>query len=688
MNASPIRRWCVALFLLCLMLNLGFSLVGWNHSLREIHESRQVQTALSARYLQQEGWSLDYPLPLFGPPWSAPFEFPAYQYCTALLANASGLPLESAGRLTALVFFYLALPAFYLLQEFLPIPRERRWLLPSLLLLSPVHLYYSRSFMIESTALCCAAWFLLFFCRALTRPGWVWPAAAWLAGVGAALVKLPTLVVFLVPAALFTLGLLLRRKESPAASRTPLSTAALAALLVIGALLAGILWTRHADAVKASNPLAAAFVSSELRGFVFGPFTQRLAPEFWGKIAGHTFTVIMPVANAVILILFGLILIRPARPVVPGLLLCFLSGPLIFANLHAVHDYYFYACGVFALAALVVAWSDLLDQTQFPAAARVTVILLSLGLQVASYSNSYLTAQRTDPPPAPELAQLLREVTAPDDIVLVFGQDWNPMLSYYAGRRTLMVVDRYFNDDWRVEQVLARIDPRRITALVITGNLRNHPDALRPLKARLNLSTDPVLAGHDTMLYVANPLVSAVRDRVDLLPLKSFLLADTGTETTKIPRQRFKVANLTDPRMPRIMHPMPEEIVHPFGIATYDLDQHVILDAHAPTDVRFIIPQGASQAEIAFGILFTAYTGEQPTDGVEFAVELLPLNGPRRRLYSRELRPVLVAGDRGTQTATVALPAGATGQLLFRTLPGPAGSIARDWAYWARIDLK
>ena len=513
MNASPIRRWWVALFLICLALNLGFSLVGWNHSLREIHESRQVQTALSARYLQQEGWSLDYPLPIFGPPWSAPFEFPAYQYCAALLAKLSGLPLESAGRLTALVFFYLALPAFYFLQEFLPIPRDRRWLLPSLLLLSPVHLYYSRSFMIESTALCCAAWFLLFFCRALTRPGWVWPTVALLAGAGAALVKLTTLVVFLVPAALFTLALLLHRKESPAASRTPQSIAALAVLLAMGALLAGILWTRHADAVKASNPLAAAFVSSELRGFVFGPFTQRLAPEFWGKIAGQTFTVIMPVANAVILFLFGLVLIRPARPVVLGLLLCFLSGPLIFANLHAVHDYYFYACGVFALAALVVAWSHLLDQTQFPAAARVTVILLSLGLQVAAYATSYLPAQLRPTLAPPELASVLRDVTGADDIVVIIGQDWNPMLAYYADRRAIMVIDRFSTEGWRVEEVLQRVDSRRVTALVVTGEARKHPASLRLLITNLGLTDQPVLLGSDTHLFVARRLARAVQDR-------------------------------------------------------------------------------------------------------------------------------------------------------------------------------
>ncbi|MBI2497640.1 MAG: hypothetical protein HYV75_06915 [Opitutae bacterium] len=445
MKILPAHRLHLVLFLGCLAVNLGFSLVGWDHSLREIHESRQVQTALTARHLQREGWSLDYPLPLFGPPWSAPFEFPLYQYATALVAKTGVLPLEPAGRLTALLFFYLALPAFYLLQAFLPIPRERWWLLLALLLLSPAHLYYSRSFMIESAALCTAAWFLLCFCQALIRPGWGWIAAALATGIVAALTKYTTLVIFLVPAAVFAVHQLLR----PTRPRPVLLT--LAALLAAVALTAGFLWTRHADAVKAANPLAAGFVSSELREFVFGLPGQRLELSFWRKIADHAMIAVLPAANAVILLLFGLILTRRARPAVLALLLCFLSGPLVFANLHAVHDYYFYACGVFALAALAVAWSDLLDQTQFPAAGRWTVVVLSLGLQVAAYAATYLPAQQRSTTAPPELAPVLRDVTDADDIMVIIGQDWNPMLAYYADRRAIMVIDRYFAEGWRLE---------------------------------------------------------------------------------------------------------------------------------------------------------------------------------------------------------------------------------------------
>ena len=43
------------------------------------------------------------------------------------------------------------------------------------------------------------------------------------------------------------------------------------------------------------------------------------------------------------------------------MVLGFLAGPLIFANLYYVHDYYFYASGVFLLGALCLAWNQILD---------------------------------------------------------------------------------------------------------------------------------------------------------------------------------------------------------------------------------------------------------------------------------------------------------------------------------------
>ena len=161
------RTVCVGVFVLCAIANLWYSSIGWRHNLRELHEFRQIQTALSARYIQREGWSLAYPTPLFGPPWSAPMEFPVYQWCVARVSTLTGIPLEQSGRLVSLGFLYLSLPAFFLLLRFLRVAPSRRFLFLGLLLVTPLYLYYSRAFLIESAALCSAAWFLFAYCRSL-----------------------------------------------------------------------------------------------------------------------------------------------------------------------------------------------------------------------------------------------------------------------------------------------------------------------------------------------------------------------------------------------------------------------------------------------------------------------------------------------------------------------------------------
>jgi len=171
-------RVCFGFFLGCVIANLWFSSVGWRHNLLELHEFRQLQTALTVRTMLREGWQLAYPTPLFGPPWSAPMEFPLYQICVARLAASMGWPLEPVGRLVSLAFFYLALPAFYLLLRALNVAAPRRWLFLGLLLITPVYLYYSRAFMIESAAFCAAVWFLYVSVRACETSRAAWTVAA------------------------------------------------------------------------------------------------------------------------------------------------------------------------------------------------------------------------------------------------------------------------------------------------------------------------------------------------------------------------------------------------------------------------------------------------------------------------------------------------------------------------------
>ena len=682
---------CVGLFIFSVVLNLVFSSVGLRHSLLEVHDFRQVQTALTARCLQEEGWSLAYPTPLFGPPWSAPMEFPFYQVCVARFGALTGLPLEPAGRLVALGFLYLSLPAWFGLAGLLGLPPARRWLLLSLILLSPVYLYYSRSFMIESTTLCASAWFLFAYCRALEGRRAVWLAAAMVLGAVAALAKVTTLIVFLVPAVVFTC-IQLRRASRPAATSTwpgvqriiAHGLAAIAPAVIIGAV-----WVRFSDSVKGSNPLTQALMSGNMGLFNFGTLGQRLAGSTWEQILRHTSVAVLPTANLGLMAVFALILGRARRGASLLLVLSFLAGPLIFTNLYFVHDYYFYANGVFLLGALVLAWSQILDLEAFSLAARWVVVGASLGLQVFSYSVTYLSVQRHPLHEPPELGAILAAATHPDDVLLIYGHDWEAHLPYFAHRRAVMIVDNRILDTQARDQVLDRIAAGRVTALVVTGEMRKDPGFFKPLIQRLRLHPDVVLLSDDTVLYLAESRLNEALPRLEAMPLSTFHF-DVPAPVTGgvISRMRYLTAALKDKQLVAMMHPAPLQIIHPFALALHTVEGRTVFNAHAPTDIVFAIPAGATQLTADYGVLPDAYAGKNETDGMEFRVEMVRPDGARTTIASVYLDPMRRTTDRGTRQMKVLLPAGAAGELWCRTLPGPADNISCDWAYWAKIEIR
>ena len=65
--------------------------------LNEIHAFRLTQTAWTIREFMQGNWSVLSPLPIFGPPWNTPFEFPLFQGFAASLGNVISLQPDWRG---------------------------------------------------------------------------------------------------------------------------------------------------------------------------------------------------------------------------------------------------------------------------------------------------------------------------------------------------------------------------------------------------------------------------------------------------------------------------------------------------------------------------------------------------------------------------------------------------------------
>src|SRR4051812_35514617 len=209
-SIAPARP-LVWLFVGMLALTLWLTTRGWQNSILDRHEFRQLQTATSAYWLREDGYKLDYELPLFGPPWSIPMEFPVHQWIVATTSNVLGTPLEQTARGVGIFFLLALLPAVYGLAGFFGLAPSRRLLVAAAVLASPTYLFYSRAFMIETTALCFSTWFLYAIGRAVRDNCIRCAVGATVFAVLAALAKTTTFLVFLPPAGILVVWLWLPR---------------------------------------------------------------------------------------------------------------------------------------------------------------------------------------------------------------------------------------------------------------------------------------------------------------------------------------------------------------------------------------------------------------------------------------------------------------------------------------------
>ncbi|MEO6003588.1 MAG: hypothetical protein ABIZ04_05590 [Opitutus sp.] len=684
---SPRRGWstetriCVLIFAAAVAVHLCLAAIGWNNTLLGPHSFRQAQTAITTYYFIHGGISFDYITPILGPPWEIPLEFPLFQACTAWFVNATGMELDLAGRLMSWLFFLSLLPACYLLLDGFRLPAGHRLLFLSVLLLSPLYIFFSRSFMIESAALSLALWFLVCFDRFLIEPRGGAFTGALVFGSLAGSVKVTTFAVFLVAALLLLIGRW-RTRESMFPTVWQLLGRAFGA--VIGPLILTGLWVAHATVVRHRNP-EAGFLDQHFGFWSFGDLPQRLSLEFWTR----TFTVwsgdIVSEAGIILIVLYYGLLGKTYRGAVTCCLIAFVSGQLIFSNLYFVHSYYFYASGVFLIAALGFALAELLSHPALRLWSRWLIVVTVLALQVSAYARTYRDFQRKNIP-VPESVALLQSITKPDDTVVILGQDWDCSFAYYAHRHALMLLKVREFDPEGVARTLQHIDRSKIGAVLVDGALwRDGSYAGRAFGA-LEVGPRPFLFMQDLGIWVPKSRQLAVRDEFDASRFPSFTLRPddsvTGQPRTLLARQIQRRGEFKG------FHPRPIRVtaVNDFTVSTVNFKD--VISAHATTELVFR-PTGLTQHITGvYGIGEGAYGGKDATDGVEFVVSYLQKDGTEKVLFRRLLDPERAFSDRGMQTLDVKADVPANSEVFFRTLPGPANSFAYDWSYWGAITLE
>lgn len=397
----------------------------------EEHGFRQTQTAIAVYYALTEGALIDYQTPVLGSPWSLPHEAPVYQAMVAAVATLTGTPIEPVGRLVSFACFVGALVLAGATLRLVVSPGRRSALVfAGLALASPLYLFWSRAFLIETCALFFAVAWLYVSIRATRerRPG-----LALCGGPLATLAVLAKLTTW--PAFLAGYGaywLCDRRRPGGAHGRV---TAAVAA----GVLCAGgcaFAWQEHAAELRSAGPIARQVTSIP---YLVGTWEERLG-SWTGVLPHRMLPDLLGVAWPVALVALARVTVMRRRDVgtAATALALFLLPLLVFTHVQLIHDYYQVANGLFLLAAVAILVAGVSERHERLAA--IVCLALVIG-QVARFAGTqWPTATRdlryVKGQPA---ASFVERHSAPGSSLVVLGMDWSPQLHYYARRKGLAV---------------------------------------------------------------------------------------------------------------------------------------------------------------------------------------------------------------------------------------------------------
>lgn len=667
---------------------------NWSSGFLVGHEFRQAQTALSTYFIRaNHDYSLAYPTPVLGKPWSIPMEFPLYQWTVARLADATGWDLWETARTVSLFCFYLTLPAIWLLLELAQFAQRTRWMALAVVVSAPLYIFYSRAFLIESMALAAGVWFFVALLRVLSgRGGWPWYLIAIVCGVLVALVKITTAMIWLSAGALVAFGFVVRAyRHEPRANRWRKMgvLAAQAALLAGPALLAGAWWVSFADAAKAASPTGAFLGSSSMSGFNFGHVADRSTSNNLAGLLANWSQAVTPLWAWLPVATLGIALGK--RLVWLGILslLLFVAVLATFPVLYRSHDYYYYAAALLPLLSTAAFVAALDESPRFRWLAPIALAVI-VAAQFTAYFQNYYRLQNVPSNGGSGLTNVLRDVTPRDSVLVIAGNDWSAVTPYYTQRRALMLREEWLFSSDIVSRAFENLRGEQVSALLLVGKAREDAALLATAVKRFDLQPEVALRHLDTDVYLARSIHDGVLRRLQDGGDNYSGLAILGHPGPPPPPPALQIDSAVhtvdsaqaDYYFPPIS-PRPVRYRTKFGLGPGQLDGKMVVGAHPDAALWIAIPAGARTVTMEFGLPPETYT---QTDGVEFMILWHPPQGPSRELMKRHVNPVSNQSDRGVLSVTVPLPPGATGELEFAT--APFQNYSHDWAYWKKIEVR
>ena len=403
------------------------------------HSFRQTQTAIAAQYVIFENAYLPYLTPIFGPPWSIPFEAPFYVWLVALLQKISGLSLDTCGRiLSAASFFLTAIPIYNILKYF---NYDAKRITPIIFILaasSTEYLFWSRSFLIETFTLLLCFMYLMYtvsYVKMCKKSDMI---LSLVFSLMATLMKVTTYFMFGVISLAFAYSLFKWKHRETYGRPFVLAS------IVLASVLAAAGWTAYGDHLKNANPLTQSLSSAAIQRHNWGTISQRFSFELWNDIVlGRS------LSNAVgSSILFGVLvgsflLYKSNYPYGKLFLVSIVSYILpfiVFSNLHIVHDYYQVSNALFLIMAASICLYCLKQNGKQGLAFSLTLLIIVSNLSVFVGSGYFDSIKFSGKSRTLQISEAIKESTNRESVLVIGADDntWTSEYNYYSERKGIM----------------------------------------------------------------------------------------------------------------------------------------------------------------------------------------------------------------------------------------------------------
>lgn len=453
----------------------------------DFYSFRQTQTALTSYWLIKNGFSLAYETPVGGMPWSIPFEFPLYQYITALIHNIFSFDLNAIGRGTSFIFYLLCLMPVYSIIKKMDLNMRIFLIFIPLYLTSPLYLYWGRTFMIETTALFLSLMSISLYFNILKEKYSLINIATFIAVSGLAILQKSTtaLPVFLMIIIYQTFNSIYISKGIKALFFNKNYYKNI--LICIAPILIGFLWTTYADNVKINNEFGQQLTSYAVSNFIFGNFWQRLSLELfeevlWNRIFDQNLNGIF----GLLFILYALIskeINNRIKYVIIFLLGIGIIPLFIFTNLHIVHTYYQAGNVIYLILALSI--SIYYAFTTFKISPKSKNILLISFIIIVIVKNYYTfnkiyfptvkTVFTNETSNEMAVANVIKSQVLEDKYFISYGNDWSSVYPYFSERKSFTVPSWFSNYNLAVKNPEKYINIDQLGAILSCGQAPNNP---------------------------------------------------------------------------------------------------------------------------------------------------------------------------------------------------------------------